>query len=402
MRRSMVTFLTLMLILVLLTLSVGMPPVAASATHRTTASDSRAWNIVYSPNFGWSANNGLSSLAAISSDDIWAVGLVYSKIVLSSGHTLTEHWNGSQWSIIPSANVGAYSNHLYGVAAVSTHDVWAVGSHKIDQRGSGSQTLIEHWNGSAWSIIPSPNAGNTFNELYAVTALSANNVWAVGEYINIEPFQDWTLIEHWNGTQWSIIPGANPGVAGNSLGAIAGVSANNIWAVGSYYPTNGNQQTLIEHWNGTRWSTVRAPNVGRFENSLRGLASVTANNIWAVGSYIAPPGEINQTLIEHWNGTQWSVVSSPSPYTSLNSLAGIAAGAANNIWAVGYGYSSGTGAMTLTEHWNGSSWGVVSSPNLNPPADSLAAVAVLSTGDSWAVGSHLTPGLIFQTLSEHY
>ena len=402
MRRYMVSFLAAMLTLVLLTFSVGLPSATASSAQHTTVRSIGTWNIVYSPNFGWSANNELSAMTAISSNDIWAVGLVYPNVVLSISHTLTEHWNGSQWSIIPSANAGAYSNHLYGVAAVSTNDVWAVGSSYADQRGSTGQTLIEHWNGSAWSVIPSPNAGNSFNELSAVTAISADDVWAVGNFVNVEPFQNRTLIEHWNGTKWSIVPGANPGASYNSLEAIAGISANNLWAVGAYSQTNGHQQTLLEQWNGSRWSTVHAPNVGRFDNSLRGIAVVTANNIWAVGSNISPSNGIYQTLIEHWNGKQWSVVSSPSPYTSMNSLAGVAVGTANNIWAVGYGYSSGTGAMTLIEHWNGSNWVVVSSPNRTPPADSLSAVAALSADDIWAIGSHLATGLIFQTLTEHY
>jgi len=107
---------------------------------------------------------------------------------------------------------------------------------------------------------------------------------------------------------------------------------------------------------------VKSPNVGSNFNQLLGVAAVSASNIWAVGSYYAGSAKADQTLIEHWNGTSWSVVKSPNVGSSRNYLRGVAAVSANNIWAVGFGHPSRTSAdQTLIEHWNGTSWSVVKS-----------------------------------------
>lgn len=184
--------------LVIATLLIGMRPASAatSSVRNATASSCGRWNIVSIPTREQQTSD-LYALAAISPNDIWTVGLSYPNHVLAVSSTLTEHWNGSSWSIIPSANYGSNSNHLYGVAAVSSNDVWAVGNYYNDRRGSGGKTLIEHWNGTQWSVVPSPNGGNAFSELSAVAAVSSHDVWAVGNFINLSPFQDQTLIEHW-------------------------------------------------------------------------------------------------------------------------------------------------------------------------------------------------------------
>jgi hypothetical protein len=192
-------------VLALATLLIRMQPVApvaANSLRNATASSCGGWNLVSIPTREQRTSD-LYALAAISSNDIWTVGLSYPDRVLAPSATLTEHWNGSSWNIIPSANYGSNSNHLYGVAAASSNDVWAVGDYYIDHRGSGGKTLIERWNGTQWSVVPSPNGGNAFSELYAVAAVSSNDVWAVGNFINLSPFQDQTLIEH-----WAVPPGA--------------------------------------------------------------------------------------------------------------------------------------------------------------------------------------------------
>src|SRR5207244_3692911 len=95
------------------------------------------------------------------------------------------------WSVIPSPNVGGLP---YGAAAVSATDVWTVGYY--DNTGSGlGRTLVEHWDGTSWAVVPSPNLG-TGSYLYGVAAVSANDVWAVGYSYN----PNRTLVEHWNGT----------------------------------------------------------------------------------------------------------------------------------------------------------------------------------------------------------
>src|SRR5438874_940226 len=116
--------------------------------------------------------------------------------------------SGWGWSVIPSPNVGTRPTALNGVAAVSASDVWAVGTHGSS---SGNRTLIEHWNGSSWSIVDSPNPGTSYNGLNRVVVPSANDIWAVGRYTHDDSGYAQTLIEHWNGSSWSIVPSPNPG-----------------------------------------------------------------------------------------------------------------------------------------------------------------------------------------------
>src|SRR6266702_6856400 len=90
---------------------------------------------------------------------------------------------------------------LAGVAAVSSKDIWAVGGH-YDSSSGQILSLIENWNGTSWSVVPSPNVGSGENDLYSVEATSATNVRAVGGryYNSKQPFL--TLTERWNGTKW--------------------------------------------------------------------------------------------------------------------------------------------------------------------------------------------------------
>ncbi|MDQ6693868.1 MAG: hypothetical protein M3014_05525, partial [Chloroflexota bacterium] len=170
------------------------------------------------------------------------------------------------WQIVPSPNPSTSTAELNGVAVVSTTDVWSVGTYQ--DSNAVYRTLVEHWNGSAWSVVPSPNVGTQGSYLNGVATVSANDVWAVGEYEN------GTLIEHWNGSAWSVVPSPNPGPGTNGrLIGVAAVSANDVWAVGSYYGGSGGADlSFIEHWNGGAWSLVSNPNPGTQENALDGVA----------------------------------------------------------------------------------------------------------------------------------
>ena len=100
----------------------------------------------------------------------------------------------------------------------------------------------------AWSVVPSPNVAAYSNILYGITALSANNAWAVGYYINASSNIDQTLTEQWNGTGWNVVSSPNIGISGNRLSAIAHVPATTqVWVAG-YYGGNSGYQTLIEFY----------------------------------------------------------------------------------------------------------------------------------------------------------
>ena len=139
-------------------------------------------------------------MAAVSSNDVWAVGSVISGSV---AQTFIEHWNGKNWAIVPSPNDGTGNNLLTGVTAISASDVWAVGDFQIStSAGTVFQTLTEHWDGTQWAVVRSPNRSNSENHLLGVSARAAGDVWAVGFFAKGSAHK--TLIEHWNGGSWSV------------------------------------------------------------------------------------------------------------------------------------------------------------------------------------------------------
>ena len=291
-------------------------------------------------------------VADSSARDVWAVG---GTNWFSPTQTLAVHWNGSSWTQVrtPSPAGGGYFN---AVAATSPRNAWAVG---LAGPGPGvpspTTPLIEHWNGKTWTIQgfqASPAGG----EFAGVAATSASNAWAAGwTGPASEGTGQQTLIEHWNGKTWRRVPSPNPpGSTGSFLKGVAVISATSAWAVGNSV-IGGQCKTLVLYWNGRHWTIVPSPTPGG-DAAFMGVAASWTRNIWAVG--ITNPtrcghGPACQTLIEHWNSTRWKVIPSPNPPSDyLNVLFSASAIARDDIWAVG----STDYASVLVVHWNGHSW----------------------------------------------
>jgi hypothetical protein len=329
-----------------------------------------SWAVIASPNRSTDLND-LAAVTAPAATDVWAVG--WFRNGSSQYRTLTEHFDGASWRAVRSPNVGDSTNLLNGVDAVSGSDVWAVGQRT--QGGSTSRTLTMHWGGSRWRVLASPNRGSANNVLGGVAAIAPNDVWAVG---SARPSQFTPLAEHFDGTAWSVVPVPDPG--DGLLNAVAAVSPTDVWAVGAIF----DQAALVEHWNGQSWSIVPTPNT-IFEESLEAVAAVSASDVWAVGH------AGSKTLVEHWNGQSWSIVPSPNPLPSNgnNILNGVVALSATNVWAVGTSHDFLQGGLdqTVTEHWNGSAWSIVVSPNVGTGSNALRGVTTDGSSGLIAVGS---------------
>jgi hypothetical protein len=334
-----------------------------------------AWRVVTSPNPGQGPNL-FGDVTALAPDDVWTVGY-YAQNATSPARTLAAHWDGGAWSVVNSPNPDPQSNILLAVDALAGNDVWAVGN-----RGGGARiTLVEHWDGTQWSWVPAPTPAIE-SHLRAVDAIAAGDVWAVGYQIissgGVGLHQ--TLIEHWDGSQWSVIPSPNVGPTHNSLYAVAAVASNDVWAAGFYvHSVTGNQQTLLLHWDGSAWSVVPSPNPGNL-NYLYGLTALSPTDVWAVGY------RDQQTLTLHWDGTAWSHVPSPSP-NQFNVLYGVGGSGPDDVWAVGYHCCNGNQGWSLLLHWDGAGWSVVPSPSPGVHANYLNGVAAIGPGDAWAVGN---------------
>jgi hypothetical protein len=285
-----------------------------------------AWDVVSVPSPIDSSLHGVQATAA---NDVWTVGT-------GDGATLVEHWKGSSFTVVDSPNRRGRDNILESVDAAAPNDVWAVGHADVTDL-IGSKTLIEHWDGSAWTIIPSPSRGdrNTINDLTGVAAVAPDDVWAVGETHDFGPGFD-PLLLHWNGTAWRF---AKNGCVG-ALSKIDARSAMDIWAVGG---------SNTCHFDGHSWTNVkaaRAPNP-QATVDLIDVTVVGPSDVWAVGEEIIECGEsvCYGGEIQHWNGTKWAHVTNDAPV-----LYGVDALTAGDVYAVGLGL----GPAIL--HFDGRSW----------------------------------------------
>jgi IPT/TIG domain len=382
-------------------------PNAAAATCDTT------WQRVDAVN--GPGDDVLGAVSGTSAKDIWGVGWTTAVLQQGPSRTLTEHWNGTSWSTVASPSATLSDNNLLvGVSSSGTGDVWAVGGY-VRTRDSGGNaiysTLAEHYDGSTWITVGLPGLGAGTNVFNGVSALASNDAWAVGTQAPAGQGRLTTLIEHWNGISWSVVASPNAGSGNNSLNDIVALAPNNIWAVGYYRPANGSgsyRDTLILHWNGSSWARIASPNkVSGLDNTLYAVSGSSANDVWVVGAYARPPDNdpstadyVDQTLVLHWNGVSWAIIPSPNPGTppaafgnpgGNQDLFGVVSRASNDAWAVGsWAYvPEGQGVTpiyhTMALHWDGVRWNDNAYDTWGGTYAELDDV--VSLGGVWAVGS---------------
>jgi hypothetical protein len=350
---------------------------ATSALSKTKPGST--FKVVPTPNENFNSN--LFAASASSPNDIWAVG------------QSTIHFDGTKWTAFQAPFInGENTAYLQGVVDISPTLAWAVGNESNNER-SPFQQVIEQWDGKEWSVFPNPTfPPNSQADLFALTSTSANDIWAVGNFVNAG--LGFNLFEHWDGTAWTVTT-----IEDENFEALTGGSAdatNDAWAVG--WVAGSNTTTIAIHWDGTNWTHVATPaNVGHGPNQLNAVLALAPNDAWAVG--YSTPGKAGQsatlTLILHWNGTSWKVVPSPNVgpknRSQSNRLFGLTANSANDIWAFGsYFAADGSGhQMTLLLHWDGTSWKIAPSPNPtkgNFLDDLLFAGVTPSAGNVWLFG----------------
>jgi hypothetical protein len=305
------------------------------------------------------------------------------------------------WAPVPSPSVGS-DGSIFNAVGSSPGATWGVGYYL-----NGTpyfQTLVERPVQGQWNVVPSPNLG-LGGFLSSVAPIpDTRNWWSVGfGYVgSTRP----TLIEYWTGQVWKIAPSPSPGSLDSLLNGIAALSTSDAWAVGDYADIGFSYVGLIEHWDGSSWSIVKSPSPGT-EDFLLAVAPVSSNDVWAVGN--TRDLTSNDALIEHWDGGSWSVTATPPlPEGAIGAvLSSLSATSSTDVWAVGwYGTTDPVGNVllkTLVEHWDGISWSVVPSPNPLPGNNVLNGVTVASSGSVGAVGwANRFNGDPPQTLIEHW
>ncbi len=367
------------------------------------------WSIVASPDYPNKVSNTFTSTSYLSPTDVWAVGKTGNDLNPQGtmGTPLVQHFDGDQWSIVEVA-LPANSNvvELNDIEALSPNNVWAVGSYG-NTFNAYTKTLIEHWNGSSWSIVPTPDQpeGSYDSELYAITSVSgkANDIWAVGAYRT--PTQQVPIILHWDGVSWS--SSKIPAQANNgALFDVVALSSREVWAVGN----NQTSTFFSMRFDGTRWKVVNGPSLAFPVNfiHLDSVSAVNKNDIWVSGhtkGSLLDPNHYSPFLA-HWNGSQWENVTAKfmsdqpfTPYSFQFTTGGIKALGANDVWVFGNKFDPYLGSQANVQHWDGAKW--VETPVQQPAGYGTILDIDGLNGSLIAVGYYSNPYSYPLNLGQH-
>ena len=308
---------------------------------------------------------------------------------INASQTFATLWVGGAWvqSTTPNPS-GATSAALQGVSCVGIGFCMAVGDAEI----SGTQvTLTEQWNGSEWSVAPSPNPSGSDIALSGVNCTSSSFCAAVGSTGS----SGTPLIETWNGSSWSISSSVGPsGATSVQLLSVKCIGATWCMTVGRA-SSGGNGITVAEVWNGSTWSVLPTPNVGGGSSAseLDGVSCAGQAFCQAVGHSVDASANLHN-LIEGWNGSSWSIVVAPdSGSASINSLGGVSCISATVCTAVGSAGPSANSLSTIVLNWDGAAWTV----DPSPPADEAAAtgtalssISCITNSVCVTIGSYVT------------
>jgi hypothetical protein len=246
--------------------------------------------------------------------DVWAVG------------DRAMHWNGTTWTdMTPPGVPGAFP--LQAVWGLASNDVWTVGGGLRGPGGASGGLALFHWNGSAWTVAPTaPAEINTLNEA-AIWGAATNDVWTLGGF---PASHDFLGILHWDGTTWTELLGPTLTNYSSEQGQVSGLwgsAANDIWGVG--FSFSGSQ---IWHYDGKAWTHVAVP---AFNGGLTSVWGFCAADVWAVGVE-TPPGAagVDQQvgIVLHWDGSAWSRVNIGIPARGLSAVSGVST---DDLWAGG-------------------------------------------------------------------
>jgi hypothetical protein len=418
-------------------LSAGTPagrPGPAGQAGRARPAASGIWQVVptVSPQATSKTQSALFGVSLTSADDGWAVGNLVTTVANPQGgprlvvsRALAERWNGTSWQRAATAEPATKHALLQSVTDLGADDAWAVGFTGDVAPGTTSPSggLVEHWDGTRWRIVSTP--GSSAETLTAVAGTSPDDVWAAGS-MNLgapAPGGDNAFFEHFDGTRWQTVPGPTGDFSEDpvEVTGLAALSPDDVWAVGTQNPEGTGEPgslNLAANWNGKTWTAVPTPDLGTSVSQsdvMTGVTAVSANDVWASGVESTgcqaagarggsrsaadrhPPvlplalrlrpgglrrltGATGQCLVPyvlHWDGTTWSLTTTPDPGAFGSALEGITALSASDIWAVGQTQSAANGPVrTLTERFNGTSWSVQASPDPGKAGDDeLFAVA---------------------------
>ena len=365
------------------------PLATAGASTITSPPTVSATNWTSSSAAAGSGSNQLNDVSCTTSTFCVAVGLENNG---TGGGTLIEQWNGTSWTVVPSVNAPATTgDFLNSVSCVGTTFCLAVG---------GSITgpaVAETWNGTAWSFVTAAApAGSTSSPLSSVSCVAATTCEVLGTATVAGTNS--IFGNQWNGTTLTATTAATPPVtSGTPLPSATGmdcVSASWCLAVGDSDTQSTAGSSFSELWNGTAWVLQTTPQPTTSVGSLLSSVSCAGVSFCQAVGQVNLTGPLSQNLIESWNGTQWAITASvpDTSATANNTLAGVDCFSATTCSAVGSAAAtSGPSPASLALTWNGTTWSIVpNTPNQGTLQTTLAAESCLTDWSCVAVGKYGT------------
>jgi hypothetical protein len=370
------TRLRLTVVLFTLAVVLSAAPAQAAAT----------WTRVASPNRGTVASALQDVVMVPGTSTAWAVGYYYDSN-LAAYRTMTQRFNGTSWSIVPSVNASATGySQLNRVDATSTSNVWAIGSlverydgtnwvamgspAGVAPRGldvvspsevwvagySGSAATVAQWKNGTWTTrYTQASTGRHLTVFEAIAVDGSGKVWAVGWDRDYDapgrPVS--SLVVHFDGTSWRREATPNPANR-NTLMDVVALANGEVFAVGVAQDTSGGgitPRSLMLRRQGT-WSSLTVPKgEAGSQDQLLSVAAVSSTSVWSVGYYSSPSSGLYEPLLVHWTGNGGAgtlAVSHPGPALTVSALAsGVSATSAGNLWAAGYTSPPSGGNATL-------------------------------------------------------
>jgi hypothetical protein len=363
---------------------------------------SAAWKVSETPNVPAAADTSLNAVDCTSANSCMAVGsalappqtgMAGSVAPRAPGPnliptTVAEHWDGTSWQIVPTPNPsGANLSSLSGVSCPWRNVCFAVGQWREGStdplKPPGiTRPLVELWNGTSWSIQPSPDVTN--GTLQAISCSGLLACTAVGNFYDQTTFN--ALAERWDGTGWHVQSTPEPSGAENELFSVSCPRRRTCTAVGSSRAAvpNGNGATttspLVMRWFGhiNAWGLQTVPKpAGAGDTALAGVSCPDARVCFAIGVSFDSAGHSSTTLAERRVGSRWSIMPTPNPGPFLSpfglifqaDLSSVSCPGRRACHAVGYGRDSTGDLVVIGERFDGANWQLESIPVTSPLAD---------------------------------
>jgi len=244
------------------------------------------------------SGEGLTSITARSSDDVWAIG---TSLHHYDGHTWTttampsdpvfligDGWaigvNGTIYDPASFTALAGPDSHIDLVwQDVNPPSAWGDGPNDVWALAGAH---LFHFT-TAWTDVTPWTADESPQQL---TGTSVNDVW-------VSTFSG--AMYRYDGASWTVVAS---GVTDALFAGMFAAASDDVWAVG--YPD------VVVHYNGNAWSAVAAPQIlscGEASNQacedvgLNGVLATSASDVWVTGYLQQDPG--GSPVLFHYDGT---------------------------------------------------------------------------------------------------